>query len=661
MIIGLDVSALNSKSTGTGRYINCLLEQLKISGNEIKVFPSKGNHSNKTKSSFDKELQRINRHYYRMFGLTSEMSKSKVDCGIFPNYFISNNFSKPSAIVIHDLSFITHPQFYSKRFVLYYEHLLKQTLKRNPLILTVSEHTRENICRNLNIKKEDIFLVQAYSNIKTRSNYISEKIPAEIPYLLYVGHIEPRKNLLFLVENFLKWKNERKLNIQLKLIGEVWVKSKEINYLLKKYAGHPDIIFKGYVNEEELELQYKNASGFVHSSLEEGFGFPVIEAMDYGLPVLCSNNHAAKEISSPYSITFDPYNNKSFIKGLSELYEKAADNIIPRYDIKYSPGLMQSQLNLVLEIIQSKVCKKFCFITDKSKTHEEAIEKTLLYSHLFNGGLEKNDLYNFIFDVKTDERQFEAAVNKLLYADRINILNNKVSLNYHDISIYKKEIKVMENKSIKRALRIIKNIPFVSCICFSGGTANYGIENHNDIDLFLIAKPNSIYLVYLFIHILSKIFNLRRQLCANFLIDETNMKIKDHHDYYTAHQIVSLFPFKNSEMLERFRQNNSWVKEFFPNCTSYFLNRAPGVKKGSKYYILLKPVNELFKHFYRFIYRNYLRKDFTGSIKLDGNCIKLYTNDHRIKILDAFNYEWKKYLEAKKDVPVTFKVTGTYS
>ncbi len=616
------------------------------------------------KSSLSRKYNGLKRHYYRTFGLTKEMEKLKVDCGIFPNYFISNRFSKPSAIVIHDLSFITHPQFYPKQFVIYYKYLLKQTLKQEPLILTVSEHTKKNINKYLNVKKENILLLQAYSNIKKVLNNYKEPVQNEIPYLLYVGHIEPRKNLLFLIENFLRWKNENKVNIKLKIIGELWIKSAGINYLLKQYGNHPDIIFKGYVSEDELDYCYKNAAGFVHTSLEEGFGFPILEAMHYGIPVLCSENHAAYEISSPFSITINPYSDESLLKGLSDLFENKFSNIISPADIKYSPELMHNQLTLVLDILHSRVNKKYYFRFDNAKTHEEAIEKTLLYSHLFNGRLHKKDLFTYLFDVKINEEQFEKALSGLILSNRIYLNNDNVSLNYHNINIYKKEIKKLGKDRIKKSLRIIKNIPFISCICFSGGTANYGIENHNDIDLFIITKPHALYLVYLIIHILSKIFKLRKQLCANFLIDETAIEIKDQHDYYTAHQIVSLVPYKNSGYLNLFRQNNYWVKDFLPNYLQDFSNQDSAVKKTYNIYLLLKPVNLLLKYFYRMLYKNYLKKDKKSAIRLDDKSIKLYTNDHRIKIMDAFNREWKEYLKVKKSVmyePVNSDATGTYA
>ena len=576
------------------------------------------------------------------------MIHSNVDCGIFPNYFISRNFFKPAAIVIHDLSFITHPQFYSKKFILYYKYLLKETLKQNPLILTVSEHTRGNIIKHLNIKEENIFLLQAYSNVKEMHDDETRLFQSGGDYFLYVGHIEPRKNLLFLVKNFLSWKNKCKINIKLNLVGEIWIKTKEVKYLLAKYSNHPDIVFSGYVNENKLSSYYKNAFGFVHTSLEEGFGFPILEAMHYGLPILCSNNNAVKEISSSVSITIDPQNSKSLMEGLDELYRRKINNNTQMYNIKYSPEMMRNQLCIVLDILKSRISKKIYFNNRVSKTHEEAIEKTLLYSHLFNGGLHKEDLYKYLFDIKISVDQFEKALDNLKYLNKINLKNDNVSLNYHNINIYKKEIKNLDKKRIKKALRIIKNIPFISCICFSGGTANYGIENHDDIDLFIITKPNSIYIVYLMIHILSKIFNIRRQLCVNFLIDETGLEIKDQRDYYTAHQIVSLVPFKNSRMLNSFRRNNYWAAKLFPNFISRLSNEYINQKKSGNFYSILKPLNISLKYFYRILYRNYLKKESTDAIKLNNKCIKLYTNDHRIKILETFDREWKKYLKLKE-------------
>ena len=161
MKIAIESSTFGPRVTGTNRYLNCLIEQLTILGNDILYFNPK--YSSKSRKYIPDSVKR---HYYRQFNLKNEIDKSGASCGIFPDYFMPRNFNKPSAVVIHDLSFITHPQFYSKRFVSYYTYQIKKTLEQNPLILTVSNHTKNNILKHLGAKEENIYLVQGYSKMQ---------------------------------------------------------------------------------------------------------------------------------------------------------------------------------------------------------------------------------------------------------------------------------------------------------------------------------------------------------------------------------------------------------------------------------------------------------------------------------------------------------------
>lgn len=634
MKIALDISAFNNKSTGTVRYINCLREQLGNFEHKIIEFPV--NNSRLRKNIFI-------RNYYKNFKNDREILNQNPDCGIFPNYFIPSKFTKPSAIVIHDLSFISHPQFYSKGFVYYYSCLLKNTLKKNPLILTVSRHSKNQIVKNLNIKEENIFLLQAYFDFKIK-NYFSEKFEnIETPYFLYVGHIEPRKNLLFLVESFLKWNEKNDSAYKLKIVGELWIKSNETKILLKKYKNNPAVEFTGYVDEQTLHKTYKNALAFVHTSFEEGFGFPILEAMHYDLPVLCSDVHAAKEISNPYSITINPYKEKSLINGFDLLHEKIQAKKKEKYFIKYTPELMRKQLEYVLNTLEEKTHNDFSISISKANYIEEAIEKTLLYSALFNSGIKKDLLHQFLFDVKIEKSDLKKNLIDLYIQNKIIIDGDYLYLNFKLKTFYKKHHVKLNSKKVKKSLFILNHIPFISGIFFSGGTANYGIENHNDIDLFIITKPNAVYLVYFFIHIFSKIFNIRNDLCANYLIDENNLEITQK-DYYTAHQIVSLKAMRNAKALNYFLFKNDWVKKIFPNYDLIIPIKNKAVFK--RVYSLLIPLNKIIKNFYKFLYRDYLKK-FSDSVLLNDNCLKLHTNDHRMKTLKNFDEEWKRYKSEK--------------
>ncbi len=651
MKIGIDTSALTGKVTGTSRYIACLIEQVISSGRETITFNPDVDLFLKLFTVFPTiKHGGLKKHLFRNFILKQEMMKAEIDCGIFPDYFMPPGFIKPSAVIIHDLSFISHPQFYSKAFIKFYLHQMKNTLKQNPLIVTISEHSKDRINKYLSIPKEKIFLLQAYSDFSGR-NTIQKNGKAGKPYFLYVGHVEPRKNLNFLVENFIRWNKERNTGFKLKIVGGLWIKSPEIKLMLNKYKNHPDIEFTGYVEEEKLDEAYRHASAFVHTSFVEGFGMPVLEAMHYGLPVLCTSDSATEEISKPYSVPVNPFKSESLINGFDMIMDKILYSRRFNYQIKYSPVNMQSQLNHLLEILERKIKGPYYPVIKKSPGAEEAVEKTLLYAKLFNTGVKKENLHRHLFDVKLSSSRLNEAVDNLRGKNRIIFEKGTLYLNDHFTSSYRGNGHQLKgNKKPKTLLRILKTIPFFSLISFSGGTAHYGIENHNDIDLFIITKPNTAYISYLIIHFLSLLFKARKELCANYLIDETNIEIKNPRDFYTAHQIITLIPFKNQGLLHYFWKKNEWIKEFFPN----FSIPQAGELKSRKFYIAFKPLNKIIKYFYRRLYRSLiLKSNNNGSLRLTDGCIKLHTNDYRFKTAHEFAKAWDEYLSPYPKSPRT--------
>ncbi len=606
MLLGIDTSTIGKRSTGTNIYVQCLLDQIHKFPINVKEFTysddefSWGKFPLKNIGGFFRGGLR--RHFYRTFQLPGDMNSAGVDAALFPNYFMPSNFTKPAAVVIHDLSFVTHPHFYSKIFVKYYNYLLKQTLNKNPLILAVSEFTKSQISKYLNIKKEHIYLLQGYSRFNGKHNGYNPKIEKN-PYFLFVGHLEPRKNLDFLIGNFLEWKHNRNIPYKLKITGDIWIKSKVIKNLLNEYFENNDVEFTGYVSEEKLAELYDNASAFVHTSLVEGFGFPVLEAMNKRIPILCSNNSATAEISKGYSVQIDPYSNISLINGFDKL-----DNLIhthPRwqYNIDYSPELMKAQLGRIITELESKTKKTFPVKEINEMSTEEALEKTLLYANLFNTGVRKEKLHKFLFDKKSDLNDLENALENLSIQKKIFYKDTRVYLSEGDKFFYENKSNNFNKNKIDRHLKFLNNIPFISNVAYSGGTAHYGIENHDDIDLFIITKPYTVYLVYLFIHIYSLMTKSRNYFCANYLIDEKDILIDSQYDFYTAFQIISLVPVRNKERLNYFFHVNRWVKDFFPNFC------VPGEfeKPNSKIFITFKPINKLFFIFYRRLYKNSLK------------------------------------------------------
>lgn len=638
MRIGIEVSTLGNRKTGTNRYLTCLLEQIESTGNTI----IKLSASEKKLLGFStgKKGSSLQKHLYRNFLLTNELISSNTDCAIFPDYIMPSGYKQPSAIVIHDLSFISHPHFYSQKFVRYYNYQIKQTLKQNPIVVAVSEHTRKNITKYLGVRTEDIVIVQGYSNIKSglQANYAL--CYKERPYFLYVGHIEPRKNINFMIEGFLKWKRQYNNNYKLKIVGALWINSPEIIRMFKTYTDHPDIEFTGYIDENLLAGIFSNAAGFIHTSFEEGFGFPVLEAMHYGLPVICSQNIATAEISRPQSITIDPTDTRGYIIGLDKLFEKVTLNKKINYNIKYSPALMEEQLGNLICKLESRVKRIFDANIPKAKTKIEALEKTFIYSSLFNAGIRKENLHKQIFDVKIEKNELQKFINLLTLEGIIKENRDLIYLDNGKEGYYKCSKKRINKSKLVNILNFLNRLPFISCIAFSGGTTHYGLENHDDIDLFIITKPYALYIVYLIIHLYAILTDSRKELCVNYLIDENDMTINHSYDFYTAHQIISLTAYKNYRMLNKFFRANEWVKNYYPNFT---LSNDIS-KRASVFYSIMKPMNNFLMHIYRRMYRNKLQLfKATNSILLTEHTIKLHTNEHKFRIIKEFEDTWREY------------------
>ena len=640
MIIGIETSSLGNKNTGTSRYLECLLEQLEKTSNRIVKFNPNGSFGRNGLSS------KIKKVWYRNYLLGERINKSDAECIIFPDYYMPAGVKKKSAIVIHDLSFISHPQFYSRQFTAYYKYQIKITLQQNPVIVTVSKHSKNNIIKYLNVNEKNILLVQGYSKPDLRIFNERGMLCEDRPYLLYVGHIEPRKNLNFMVEGFLRWKKRTGSDFKLKIIGELWISTQSTQALFNKYAKHPDIEFIGYVTEEELHASYAGAAGFVHTSLEEGFGFPVLEAMNYNLPLLCSEKIATAEISGIQSVKINPSNIESYSEGLERLYEIIQRQPRIKYEINYSPEKTMKQFEVLFDRLKNKEKKINHSSIPRAKNYVDALEKTLLYASLFNCGISESKLHQQIFDLKLTPAELKKAIAESSLKGNTIIKDDYLYLNWNDKGFYSRKENRIDKVKAERLLRFLNRLPFISMIAFSGGTSHYGIQNHDDIDLFIITKSNAVYIVYLIIHLYTFIIKSRKELCANYLIDETNLKISHSHEFFTAHQIITLVPFKCPEKLNIFLGENDWVNEFFPNFIS---ENAETFRQPSKNY-LLKPLNAVLMLIYKLRYRKKISSpENKGSLILKQNCLKLHTNDHREKIISEFNKRLQAYSRANKD------------
>ncbi len=207
-------------------------------------------------------------------------------------------------ITIHDLSVLEHPEWFSSEFALWYRMMLPALAKRARHILTVSEHSRASIMRRLGVPARKVTAIPNGVNRQmfrpTNADGVRRKYGLAVRYVLFVGSIDPRKNLPRLIK---AWnRNFRGDDCELVIAG---TRTGVFRAVHSGEAG-ANIRLLGYVPDEDLPALYTGAEFFVMPSLFEGFGLTVLEAMACGTPVISSTGGALPEVADGAALLVDP-------------------------------------------------------------------------------------------------------------------------------------------------------------------------------------------------------------------------------------------------------------------------------------------------------------------------------------------------------------------
>lgn len=198
------------------------------------------------------------------------------------------------------------------------------SLNERDFYVTNSESTRNDVLKYFPfIKANHIKTTLLGANEAFKP--VCEKSPIEGNYVFSLCSLGKRKNLKFAIENFFTFIEKNKINdLKLVLGGSIWNKyKKELNSILCKYD-KSKIILAGYIEEHQLAKYYSNALCFIYPSLYEGFGLPVLEAMQCGCPVITSNISSLPEVIGNAGIQINPQNNKELIQAYKKMYFDSA-------------------------------------------------------------------------------------------------------------------------------------------------------------------------------------------------------------------------------------------------------------------------------------------------------------------------------------------------
>jgi len=329
MNIGIDASrAFTKERTGIEEYSYQLIRNLAmmdLKSHQIFLYARKNSIIDfNLPSNFKLKIIPINK-FWTQIGLASEMMKNKPDVLFVPSYAVPQIHPAKTVVTIHGLEYKYFPECYFLKERLILEFNTKLSLKLASKIIVPSENTKKDLIKFYGVDVDKIKVVYhgaGITNYELRiTNYENNNFN-----ILFIGRLEKRKNVVNLIRAFELFKNQLRRRhsgmspSQLILVGKAGFGFQKIKKAIEESLFKKDIILKSYVSELEKEELYKKADLFILPSFYEGFGLPVLEAMSYGVPVICSNNSSLPEVVGDAALLVDPNNIQEISGAINKVF-----------------------------------------------------------------------------------------------------------------------------------------------------------------------------------------------------------------------------------------------------------------------------------------------------------------------------------------------------
>lgn len=252
--------------------------------------------------------------------LKNRFSRDKCDVFFSPAHYAPRFSFSPTVVTIHDVAYLHFPDEFLKKDLYQLKNWTSYSVHKAKKIITVSKATKKDVVNYYHIPEGQIEVVYNGFEKDVEPDEIVPPTP-EIPnpYVLYVGTIQPRKNIITLIRAFTIF-NKSHPEYQLAITGKKgWLFDQIFREARNLYLENK-IVFTGYVSDEELVYLYHHAFCFVLPSLYEGFGIPILEAMSFGAPVISSYASSLPEVGDEAALYFDPEDEKDLAHKLEVLH-----------------------------------------------------------------------------------------------------------------------------------------------------------------------------------------------------------------------------------------------------------------------------------------------------------------------------------------------------
>ncbi len=331
MRIGIDLHTVNDFMQGSRTYIyNVTKALLRMDPvNDYFLYFTENN------PELEPEFQQPNVHKNRIFPATRIIRLPLVfpiklamqDIDIFHCQYMGPPLSlTPYIVTLHDIIHEVCPEFYPPTLRFLMGTFYPLGARRAARVLTVSEYSKNAIVKIYGVPEGKVEVTyDAVSNefriIKDKSMIAAVKNKYHIHgnYILFVGRLEPRKNIPGLIKAFCSLKKHHKISQKLVIVGMKDILYQEIFDTVKHLELNGEVVFTGRVDQEDLPIMYNGADLFVYPSFGEGFGIPPLEAMACGIPVITSNTTSLPEVVGDAGIMVDPHSERQLAKAMYDV------------------------------------------------------------------------------------------------------------------------------------------------------------------------------------------------------------------------------------------------------------------------------------------------------------------------------------------------------
>jgi len=273
-----------------------------------------------------------------------------------------------TVVTIHDLVAFLFPETVPTKYGTYMRWMTRLSVRSADRIIADSEATRADLLRLLGVPAEKVRTIHAalgsgYAPVRdpARLEAVRRTYQLEEPYLLFVGNLEPRKNLVRLIEAYALLRRRHRLPHRLVLAGKKGWLYRPIFQAVERLGLQREVIFTGYISQEDLPAVYSMAAVFAFPSIYEGFGLPVLEAMACGVPVVAGASGSIPEVAGDAALLVPP----SEVEAIAETLHRVLTDAALRAELR-ARGLARSRA-FSWERVATETRKVYLEVHDRSR------------------------------------------------------------------------------------------------------------------------------------------------------------------------------------------------------------------------------------------------------------------------------------------------------